>query len=95
MNAKDLHIEHHVAQESPWLELAKRIVRSDIQRQAAIKEGHIMEFTVTSTAKGDLGVRQFSTLKGFLEWVKEQDTEVIVSMNSDPPSLEIYDAYRE
>lgn len=39
MNAKDLHIEYHAAQESPWLKLARRIVLRDILRKAAIKEG--------------------------------------------------------
>lgn len=39
MNAKDLHIEYHAAQESSWLELAKRIVLKDLLRKAAIKEG--------------------------------------------------------
>ncbi len=39
MNAKDLHIEYHAAQESPWLNLARRIVLRDILRKAAIKEG--------------------------------------------------------
>ena len=41
MNAKDAMIERYQRdQESPWLALAKRIVREDIARRAAMKEAH-------------------------------------------------------
>lgn len=42
MNAKDLQIEYHTAQESPWLNLAKRIVIWDITRMALAKEDGAM-----------------------------------------------------
>ena len=39
MNAKDAMIEYQ-GQESPWLTLAKRIVREDRARKAQQKESH-------------------------------------------------------
>ncbi len=54
-----------------------------------------MIFIVYSTSDHKHYQEEIATLDDLLKFVKDNDNFVIISTDNDPPTLEIYDDYRE